>query len=45
MMLDYCEIDTIPLHDDKAPAILLSIVNTISDSQILTMYHKPGGHL
>ena len=41
MMLDYYGIDTLPPHDDRASPILWSIVNTLSDSQILTMHRKP----
>jgi hypothetical protein len=42
MMLNYYGIDTIPLHDDRVAAILLSIVNQVSDSQILTFDHCQG---
>ena len=45
MMLDYYEIDTIPLRDDRAPPILLSIVNKLSDFQMLTIYHKPSSSI
>jgi hypothetical protein len=34
-MLHYYEIDIVPAHDDRAAAILLSIVNQVSDSQFL----------
>ena len=40
MMADYYGIDAIPLYDDRAAATLLSIVNRVSDSRILTMDHK-----
>jgi hypothetical protein len=36
MLLDFYETDTFPLYDDGAAAILLSIVNELSDSQVLT---------
>ncbi len=45
MMLDYYGIGTNPLHDDRAAAILLSMINKISDSRILIMHHMPGSHL
>ena len=38
MMLDYYGIGTNPLHDDRAAAILLSIINKIPYSHILTMH-------
>jgi len=45
MLLDYYRIDTIPLHDDRTSLILLSIVNKLSDSWILTMHCKPSSCL
>jgi len=44
-MLHYYEIDIVPLNDDRVAAIVLSIVNQISDSQMLIMDHKPASHL
>ena len=44
-MFHYYKINIVPLHNDKAVAILLSIVNQVSDSQMLIMHHKPASHL
>ena len=41
MMLHYYEVDIVPLHDDRAAVILLSIVDQISDSQMLIIDYKP----
>jgi hypothetical protein len=38
-------IHTFPLHDDRASPILLSIVNKLKDSRILTSHHKPSSCL
>ena len=45
MMLHYYEVDIVPLHDDRAAVILLSIVNQVSDSQMLIIDYKPASHL